>query len=77
MELSYCIRLSGSNCIVFTILPKETAPYDDRSLVIASITAPEGATYEYTDRFMQELGQMINDSIPEKKLRLSLQHLDF
>lgn len=60
----------GLIALFFTILPKETAPYDDRSLVIASITAPEGATYEYTDRFMQELGQMINDSIPEKKITL-------
>ncbi|POS00855.1 multidrug efflux pump [Flavobacterium croceum DSM 17960] len=56
--------------LFFTILPKETAPYDDRSLVIASITAPEGASYEYTDRFMSELTQLINDSIPEKKIAL-------
>lgn len=69
---SYPIVLLCMGLIVlfFTILPKETAPYDDRSLVIASITAPEGASYEYTDRFMQELGQMINDSIPEKKIVL-------
>ncbi|WMW77084.1 efflux RND transporter permease subunit [Flavobacterium sp. 20NA77.7] len=60
----------GLIILFFTILPKETAPYDDRSLVIASITAPEGASYEYTDRFMQELGQLINDSIPEKKIVL-------
>lgn len=71
-EWSYPIVFACLGLIVlfFTILPKETAPYDDRSLVIASITAPEGATYEYTDRFMQELGQMINDSIPEKKITL-------
>lgn len=56
--------------LFFKILPKETAPYDDRSFVGISVTTPEGATYEYTDRFMQELTQLINDSIPEKKVSL-------
>jgi HAE1 family hydrophobic/amphiphilic exporter-1/multidrug efflux pump len=65
--LIICIGLIA---LFFTIIPKETAPYDDRSLVVVSVTAPEGATYEYTDRFMQELSQLINDSVPEKKIAL-------
>ncbi|WP_396188150.1 efflux RND transporter permease subunit [Flavobacterium sp.] len=60
----------GLIVLFFTILPKETAPYEDRDLVVASVTAPEGASYEYTDRFMQELSQLITDSIPEKKIAL-------
>jgi multidrug efflux pump len=62
-----CFALIG---LFFTILQKETAPYDDRSYIRAAITAPEGASYEYTDRFMQELTQLVNDSIPEKKVNL-------
>ncbi|MFY7758370.1 MAG: efflux RND transporter permease subunit, partial [Flavobacterium stagni] len=54
----------------FTILKKETAPYDDRNLVIMGITTPEGATYDYTDQLMQDISKMINDSIPEKKVGL-------
>lgn len=65
--LLFCIGLIG---LFFTILPKETAPYDDRSFIGVNVTAPEGASYEYTDRFMQELSQLINDSIPEKKVAL-------
>lgn len=65
--LIFCIGLIA---LFFTIIPKETAPYDDRSLVVIGVTAPEGATYEYTDRFMQELSKLINDSIPEKKIAL-------
>lgn len=70
--ISYPIVLICFGLIIlfFSILPKETAPYDDRSLVIASVTTPEGASYAYTDRFMQELSQLINDSIPEKKIAL-------
>lgn len=60
----------GLIALFFSILQKETAPYDDRSFIGVNVTAPEGATYEYTDRFMQELSQLINDSIPEKKVSL-------
>lgn len=70
--LSFPIIIACIGLIVlfFAILPKETAPYDDRSLGVVSVTTPEGSTYEYTDRFMQELSDLINDSIPEKKVAL-------
>ncbi|MDI1317186.1 efflux RND transporter permease subunit [Flavobacterium sp.] len=63
----FCI---GLIILFFSIIPKETAPYDDRSLVTMGITAPEGSSYDYTDRFMEDLYQLINDSIPEKKIAL-------
>ena len=70
--LSFPIIIACIGLIVlfFAILPKETAPYDDRSLGVISVTTPEGSTYEYTDRFMEELSDLINDSIPEKKVAL-------
>ncbi|PJE43980.1 MAG: acriflavin resistance protein [Flavobacterium sp.] len=60
----------GLIALFFNILPKETAPYDDRSLVIVSVTTPEGATFDYTDRFMEDMSKLMNDSIPEKKIAL-------
>ena len=44
--ISYPIVLLCIGLIVlfFNILPKETAPYEDRDLVVASVTAPEGAS---------------------------------
>lgn len=60
----------GMIALFFSILPKETAPYDDRSYIGLSITAPEGATYQYTDQFMQQISRLIDDSIPEKKVSL-------
>ncbi|MBD1423654.1 efflux RND transporter permease subunit [Sphingobacterium chuzhouense] len=54
----------------YSILPKETAPYDDRSYIRLSATAPEGVSYDYMDRFMTELTSLINDSVPEKKVSL-------
>lgn len=51
-------------------LRKETAPYEDRSLVNLSVTGPEGSSYEYTARFMNEMTQMVNDSVPEKRVNI-------
>lgn len=65
--LVLCIGLIA---LFYSTLQKETAPYDDRSFVGMNITAPEGASYDYMDRFMQEITQLINDSIPEKKVSL-------
>jgi multidrug efflux pump len=54
----------------FQLLPKETAPYDDRSYVSLRVTAPEGVSYDYMDRFMTDLTLLINDSVPERKVSL-------
>ena len=65
--LLVCIAMIG---LFYSLLKKETAPYDDRSFIRASVTAPEGASFEYMDRFMTELTDLINDSVPEKKVNL-------
>ncbi len=65
--LFVCLGMIG---LFYSLLKKETAPYDDRSYIRASVTAPEGASYDYMDRFMTELTTLINDSIPEKKVNL-------
>ncbi|WP_409149988.1 MULTISPECIES: efflux RND transporter permease subunit [Sphingobacterium] len=54
----------------YQLLPKETAPYDDRSYISLRATAPEGVSYDYMDRFMTDLTLLINDSVPEKKVSL-------
>ncbi|THD31621.1 MAG: efflux RND transporter permease subunit [Flavobacterium johnsoniae] len=65
--LIICIGLIA---LFFSTLQKETVPYDDRSFIGVNVTAPEGASYDYMDRFMTELSDLINDSIPEKKVSL-------
>ncbi|MCM0667097.1 efflux RND transporter permease subunit [Flavobacterium tyrosinilyticum] len=64
------IACFGIIYLFFTILPKETAPYDDRSSVTMRMTTPEGSSYDYTYRFMQEISKLVDDSIPEKKVSL-------
>jgi multidrug efflux pump len=52
-------------------LQSELAPLDDRSYLRVSATAPEGASFEYTDAIVDRLVTMIGDSIPEKRICLS------
>ena len=58
------IVLIGNN------LQSELPPLDDRGVMRISVTAPEGASYEYTDRCMEQLSNLVDDSIPEKRLTL-------
>jgi hydrophobe/amphiphile efflux-1 (HAE1) family protein len=53
-------------------LQSELAPLDDRSLIRLQVTGPEGASFEYTDAFMDRVVAFINDSIPEKAVALSV-----
>ena len=62
----------GLIALFYTLIPKETAPYDDRSFVRLNVNAPEGSSYEYMDRLMTDITELINDSVPEKKVSLVL-----
>jgi hydrophobe/amphiphile efflux-1 (HAE1) family protein len=62
----------GLIVMFWKLIPKETAPYDDRSAINMSITTPEGSSFEYTDRFIQKIAKMVEDSIPEKKVNITI-----
>jgi multidrug efflux pump len=53
-------------------LKSELAPLEDRNWMRMAVTAPEGSTFEYTDAFLDELGRMVIDSVPEKSVLLSV-----
>ena len=60
----------GLIALFYMTLQKETAPYDDRSMLRVQAVGPEGSSYEYMEAFMQELTQLVNDSVPEKTVNL-------
>ncbi len=62
----------GLIVLFWKLLPKETAPYDDRSGVSLSVTMPEGSSYSYTDKFVLKLTDVVRDSILEKRINLSV-----
>ena len=67
--IGICIGLIA---LFWVVIQKETAPYDDRGSVNISVTAPEGASYDYTDNFILKLTEMVEDSIPEKRINLTV-----
>src|SRR5690554_1299318 len=64
-----CLGLIG---LFWVILPKETAPYEDRGALRLTMSLQEGASYEYTDAYMVNLINVVNDSIPEKNIILTV-----
>ncbi len=53
--------------ILFITTPSELAPLEDRSSLILSATAPEGATFDYMDNFMDKLIALIKKDVPENE----------
>lgn len=57
---------------IFTRIPSELAPLEDRNQFRLSVIAPEGTSYEYMDSYIDSLNQFIIDSVPEKTKLISL-----
>ncbi len=55
-----------------TTLPSELAPMEDRSEFRLQAQAQEGATYEYMDKYVQELTGFLGDEVPEKAGMISV-----
>ena len=52
--------------LLWLAIPSEMAPLEDRSNIRISSTAPEGATFEYINRYSQELSAFIEETVPEQ-----------
>lgn len=55
----------GGIWVLFNSLQQELAPLEDRGRLIVSSTAPEGATYDYMDRYMNQLTNFLLEEVPE------------
>jgi multidrug efflux pump len=58
-------------------LKSELAPLEDRSWMRIALTTPEGATFEYTDQFVDKMSRFIMDSVPEKRVCLTVTSPNF
>jgi multidrug efflux pump len=57
---------------LYRTIPSELAPQEDRSNMRVNSTAPEGVSFEYMDRFMDQVAKMVRDSIPEVETVISI-----
>ncbi|ATL46947.1 acriflavin resistance protein [Chitinophaga caeni] len=58
--------------LIGTTIQSELAPLEDRSQFRMSVTAPEGTSYDYMDKYVTKLTDFIQDSVPESKIILSV-----
>ncbi|MDB4925565.1 efflux RND transporter permease subunit, partial [Mucilaginibacter sp.] len=56
--------------ILSKFIPSELAPLDDRSLLRYSVTGSEGASYEFMTKYMDNIANLVDDSIPEANVNL-------
>ena len=57
---------------VGSLLQSELSPLEDRSWFRIIATAPEGTSFEAMDAYMDKLGGMIHDSVPEARVILTI-----
>lgn len=51
--------------LFFVLIPEEVAPLEDRSSLQITARAPEGATFDYMELFMDQLTRVVLDEVPE------------
>ncbi len=73
-RVSWLILTGVMGMIFFfgSLLQSEVAPLEDRNWFRLLVTAPEGASFEYTDRHMNAISQMVIDSVPERRICLTV-----
>lgn len=60
--LAIYIVLIGAATGLYHSLPKETAPTEDRGVIIGFAYAPEGSTLEYMDRYAKQIEKIIGET---------------
>jgi multidrug efflux pump len=54
------------------LIPRELAPLEDRSSLRLTCTAPEGATFEFMEQYMNQLVNLVDETAPENEGILSI-----
>lgn len=72
--IAFLIILFSAGLIYFigASLPSELAPMEDRGQFRIQVQGPEGATFEYMDRNMVELDELVREQIPERENSMSM-----
>ena len=63
--LAICI---GGAWFLNSELKSELAPLEDRSIVRSTVTAPEGTDFDEMDRLIQQIADVVIDSVPEANM---------
>ncbi len=67
------LLVSGAAIYIFgSQLQSELSPLEDRNWLRLTVTAPEGTSFEATDDLMDKISTFVGDSIPEKRVCLTV-----
>jgi len=62
----------GIIVLIGSRIQSELAPLEDRNQFRLNITAPEGTSYDYMAKYMDRLTEFVMDSVPERKVLISV-----
>ena len=62
----------GTIVWLFLETPSELAPMEDRNQFRLMLTAPEGTSYDYMDKYADRVVKFMEDSVPEAQILLSV-----
>ncbi len=72
LALPIVLACLGLVTLFLDVLPRELAPLEDRSSLSISVRGPEGATFAYMDRFMDRLGALVAEDVPESETTITV-----
>jgi multidrug efflux pump len=71
LALVILMAAGGLIWLLFTTLPRELAPMEDRGRVWVRASAPEGVSYDYMHDFMRGLAEATAERVPEAHVMLT------
>lgn len=72
LALVIVVACFGIIYFIGTNLQSELAPMEDRSQFRLSVTAPEGTSFDYMDKYIDRIGQFMLDSVRERRTVLMI-----
>ncbi|HKL31565.1 MAG TPA: efflux RND transporter permease subunit, partial [Tangfeifania sp.] len=51
--------------VLWSVIPAEMAPLEDRSQFNVNVSTPEGSTYEFNYGYVENIGELVKEEVPE------------
>jgi multidrug efflux pump len=62
----------AGSIVMIEVLPSELAPLEDRNQFRMAVSAPEGMSFDYMDKYIDGMTEFVMDSVPEATIVYSL-----
>jgi len=76
LVLASAVLAVAATVVIFRLMPRELVPVEDRGTAFGIVIAPEGATLDYTDRYMRAIEARLM-AVPERQALFTATGLGF